>query len=201
MSRDEHAPARSPHAEPREGPPYHYLVLAAVFAVAAIAMPAGHERSHERPSDAAKPAPAAPPARPAPARGAISTPRRDTGARPARRHALAGSAPDAAPGAAPPEPSAPPPPAGELDRTAAKASLAEAAAKAAYCRRGGDPGGVATVAVTFLATGKVGGAAVTAPATLADTPTAQCIAGRMRGATVPAFEGKPVTLMHRVHLY
>ena len=85
----------------------------------------------------------------------------------------------------------------EFDKTAAAAALAAAAADAASCKAEGDPSGVARVAVTFAPSGRVTSAVVSGPP-FAGTTTGGCIARKLRGASVPPFDGSPVIVNRTV---
>jgi predicted Zn finger-like uncharacterized protein len=93
------------------------------------------------------------------------------------------------------EPSAEP--SGPFDRAAASAALTTSAAQASGCRKDGDPSGVASVVVTFAPSGRVTSANISGPP-FAGTPTGGCIAGALRKARIPAFEGERVTVSKTV---
>ncbi|WP_437815817.1 hypothetical protein [Sorangium sp. So ce1078] len=152
---------------------------------------------------AAPVASAAPAARAAPAAGAA--PQAGDGAqaveRPARAEAPA--APERAkPPAKQPPASSPLLPAKDeparFDQGAASSALASAAAAAAGCTGEGLTG-TARVAVTFSPSGKTMSARVEG-GDLVGTATAACIAAAFRSATVPPFEGIPVTVMKQVKI-
>ncbi len=96
---------------------------------------------------------------------------------------------------------APPAPAGgaEFDRSAAKNALARAASAAAGCKKPDDPSGAAKVQVTFSSSGRVTVAKVSGPP-FQGTPTGSCIAAAFRGATIPPFDGAPVSVSKDVVL-
>ena len=95
---------------------------------------------------------------------------------------------------------APPAPVGpEFDKAAATAALSAAAAEASTCRAEGDPSGQAHVSVTFANSGRVTSANVSG-VPYAGTATGGCIAVKMRKATVPPFEGPPVTVFKTVNV-
>jgi hypothetical protein len=75
--------------------------------------------------------------------------------------------------------------------------LNASAAQASACRKDGDPSGVASVVVTFAPSGRVTSANISGPP-FAGTPTGGCIAGALRKARVPAFEGDRVTVSKTV---
>lgn len=94
------------------------------------------------------------------------------------------------------EPPAEPPP---FDKSAAGTALNEATAHATQCRSSSDPSGTALVVVTFAPSGRVTSATISGPP-FAGTPVGGCIAGRFRGARVPAFTGEMVTVSKTVVL-
>jgi len=98
----------------------------------------------------------------------------------------------------PPEP-APAAQGPDFDKAAASAALAAAAADASGCKVEGDPSGQAHVNVTFAPSGRVTSAIVTGPP-FAGTATGGCIARKMRGATVPPFDGSPVTVSRTLNI-
>ncbi|WP_437578661.1 hypothetical protein [Sorangium sp. So ce887] len=85
-----------------------------------------------------------------------------------------------------------------FDQSAASSALASAAAAAAGCTGEGLTG-TARVAVTFSPSGKTMSARVEG-GDLVGTATAACIAAAFRSATVPPFEGIPVTVMKQVKI-
>ncbi|WP_437969108.1 hypothetical protein WMF04_07355 [Sorangium sp. So ce260] len=85
-----------------------------------------------------------------------------------------------------------------FDQGAASSALASAAAAAAGCTGEGLTG-TARVAVTFSPSGKTMSARVEG-GDLVGTATAACIAAAFRSATVPPFEGIPVTVMKQVKI-
>ncbi|WP_437611837.1 hypothetical protein WMF20_07250 [Sorangium sp. So ce834] len=152
---------------------------------------------------AASAAAAAPATAAAPAAGA--GPQSGEGAQAAERpaRAAAPSAPERAKPAAkqPPATSSLLPASDEparFDQSAATSALASAAAAAAGCTGEGLTG-TARVAVTFAPSGKTMSARVEG-GDLVGTATAACIAAAFRSATVPPFEGIPVTVMKQVKI-
>lgn len=151
----------------------------------------------------------------------VKAPAAQAGPAISREPAAATAAPGAAPGSEPkpqampePKPAAPeaneeptaeprparePPaePSGPFDRAAASAALTTSAAQASGCRKEGDPTGVASVVVTFAPSGRVTSANISGPP-FAGTPTGGCIAGALRKARIPAFEGERVTVSKTV---
>jgi hypothetical protein len=87
----------------------------------------------------------------------------------------------------------------EFDRGAAKAALAAAAGRAAGCKPADDPGGGAKVSVTFAPSGRVTSSRVTGPP-YQGTAIGGCIAAAFRSASVPPFDGDPVTVTRDVTL-
>ncbi|HTN82143.1 MAG TPA: hypothetical protein VL242_00590, partial [Sorangium sp.] len=85
-----------------------------------------------------------------------------------------------------------------FDQSAASCALASAAAAAAGCTGEGLTG-TARVAVTFSPSGKAMSSRVEG-GDLVGTATAACIAAAFRSATVPPFEGIPVTVMKQVKI-
>jgi hypothetical protein len=73
-----------------------------------------------------------------------------------------------------------------FDRGAAAASLG--AVKVASCKKPDGPTGSGHVSVTFSPDGSVQSAVVDQPP-FAGTPVGGCVAGKFRGARVPAFGG------------
>jgi hypothetical protein len=101
---------------------------------------------------------------------------------------------------APPIAAPPPPSSGaEFDQSAAKASLAAAAGRAVGCKQPDDPSGGATVSVTFAPSGRVTSSKVTS-APFQGTVMGGCIASAFRSASVPPFEGAPVTVTKNVSI-
>ncbi len=94
-----------------------------------------------------------------------------------------------------------PPPSGgaEFDKAAAKAALASAASRAAGCKPADDPGGGAKVSITFAPSGRVTTSRVTGPP-YQGTTIGGCIAAAFRSASVPPFDGAPVTVARDVTL-
>ncbi len=86
-----------------------------------------------------------------------------------------------------------------FDKSAAGTALNEATAHAAQCRSVSDPSGTALVVVTFAPSGRVTSATISGPP-FAGTSVGGCIAGRFRGARVPAFAGEMVTVSKTVVL-
>jgi hypothetical protein len=82
---------------------------------------------------------------------------------------------------------------------AAVRALKLASARAASCKRAGDPHGSAVVMVTFANTGHAASADVTG-APFSGTPTANCLSALLRNARVPAFAGEPVTVKKTIAL-
>jgi hypothetical protein len=88
---------------------------------------------------------------------------------------------------------------GQFDTGAARASLNAAAGGARACKQEGDPSGSASVSITFAPSGRVTSAKVQGPP-FAGTATGGCIASAFRSATVPPFEGSPVTVNKTVSI-
>ena len=129
---------------------------------------------------------------------ATSTPRATAAPSPAG----VGAAPVvAAPAGGAPVVAAPPPPpaAAEFSKSAAIAALAAAAGRAAGCKQADGPSGGATVSITFAPSGRVTSSKVTGPP-FQGTPVGGCIASAFRSASVPPFEGSPVTVTKNVAL-
>lgn len=107
----------------------------------------------------------------------------------------------AAPAVTAPPIAAPPPPSsgGEFDKSAAVAALAAAAGRAVGCKQPDDPSGGATVSVTFAPSGRVTSSKVTG-APFQGTVMGGCIASAFRSASVPPFEGAPVTVTKNVSI-
>jgi hypothetical protein len=105
-----------------------------------------------------------------------------------------------APVVAPPIVIAPPPSSGaEFDQSAARAALAAAAGRALGCKQPDDPSGGASVSVTFAPSGRVTSSKVTS-APFQGTVMGGCIASAFRSASVPPFEGAPVTVTKNVSI-
>jgi hypothetical protein len=85
---------------------------------------------------------------------------------------------------------------GEFNSAAAKAALRNAAGAAAGCPS--DKPGMATVSITFAPSGRVTSSVVSGG--FAGTTTGGCIASAMRSATVPPFDGGPVSVVWKVTL-
>jgi hypothetical protein len=95
---------------------------------------------------------------------------------------------------------APPPSSGaDFDQSAARAALAAAAGRAVGCKQPDDPSGGATVSVTFAPSGRVTSSKVTS-APFQGTVMGGCIASAFRSASVPPFEGAPVTVTKNVSI-
>jgi hypothetical protein len=86
-----------------------------------------------------------------------------------------------------------------FDASAAEAAIGAAAARAASCKKPGDPSGVAVVTVTFSTSGRATTANV-AGEPFAGTATGGCIAATLRAARVPAFSGDFVTVKKSVKI-
>jgi len=86
-----------------------------------------------------------------------------------------------------------------FSKDAATVALQHAAAEALSCRQPGDPAGSARVVVTFAPSGRVTSANISG-GPFAGTATGGCIAGRFRGATVPAFSGGFVTVSKTISI-
>jgi hypothetical protein len=115
----------------------------------------------------------------------------------------AGAAPVVAP---PPVTAAPvvvvPPPApaaAEFNKSAAVAALNAAAGRAAACKQPDGPSGGATVSITFAPSGRVTSSKVTGPP-FQGTPAGGCIASAFRSASVPPFDGSPITVTKTVNV-
>ena len=105
-----------------------------------------------------------------------------------------------APVVAPPIVIAPPPSSGaDFDQSAARAALAAATGRALGCKQPDDPAGGATVSVTFAPSGRVTSSKVTS-APFQGTVMGGCIASAFRSASVPPFEGAPVTVTKNVSI-
>ena len=94
-----------------------------------------------------------------------------------------------------------PPPSSDADfnRSAAMAALTAAAGRAAGCKQADDPSGGAAVSVTFAPSGRVTSSKVTS-APFQGTVIGGCIASAFRSASVPPFEGAPVTVTKNVSI-
>jgi hypothetical protein len=98
-----------------------------------------------------------------------------------------------------PETPAAPAPTRQFDAASARAAVAKAAASVSYCpRKGNDPRGSANATVTFGPSGKVTGATVGAP--FAGKPIGACIEGRLRQATISAYDGGSKSVPTRVRV-
>ncbi|MFT3769425.1 MAG: hypothetical protein QM820_28640 [Minicystis sp.] len=87
-----------------------------------------------------------------------------------------------------------PVPTGEISRSAAAKSINEAARRAAASCRGEDAGVLnVPVSVTFASSGRATTARVNG-GPLVGTAAGSCLATALRGASVPPFEGAPVTV-------
>lgn len=145
-----------------------------------------------------EPAAAAPTAAAAAAANATPTPRATAAPSPAG----AGAAPVAAKPTATAAPTVvvvppPPPAAAEFNKSAAVAALAAAAGRAAGCKQPDGPTGGATVSITFAPSGRVTSSKVTGPP-FQGTPVGGCIASAFRSASVPPFDGSPITVTKTV---
>lgn len=95
-----------------------------------------------------------------------------------------------------PAPASAPKPAsgpGPFNVSAAKSSLATAAANAAACAKPGGPSGSGKVQVTFSTSGRVTSATVVS-GPFGGTAVGGCVASTFRRARVPAFSGNPTTV-------
>jgi hypothetical protein len=209
------------------GPVRRFFQAVAVLAVGvalAVAVVAHRTRRSEDVSHALAPgepavaviAPAAPPPNPAvvapslaasdaiPAAGPAGAPARMALARrPLRATAHALAAPSTAElEAAPPIDllAIPPPPTVALDRSAAAIAIAAAGrGAAAACADAEDGPVVVPVCVTFEPAGRVTSARVT-KGPLTGTAEGACVAKELRGASVPPFDGDPVTVNTTIRL-
>ena len=93
----------------------------------------------------------------------------------------------------------PPPAAAEFNKSAAVAALAAAAGRAAGCKQPDGPSGGATVSITFAPSGRVTSSKVTGPP-FQGTPVGGCIASAFRSASVPPFDGSPITVTKTVNV-
>lgn len=91
------------------------------------------------------------------------------------------------------------PPAPEFDRGAAATALAAAAGAAKGCSTPGGPTGTVRVRVVYAPTGKISSAQVEG-APIAGTPVGGCIAAAFRGASIPPFDGSPVSVSKSVSI-
>ena len=96
-------------------------------------------------------------------------------------------------------PPPPPPAAAEFNKSAAVAALAAAAGRAAGCKQPDGPSGGATVSITFAPSGRVTSSKVTGPP-FQGTPVGGCIASAFRSASVPPFDGSPITVTKTVNV-
>jgi Sec-independent protein translocase protein TatA len=90
---------------------------------------------------------------------------------------------------APAGPSTAPP----FSKASAISALGSASSAAGGCKKPGGPTGVGKVQVTFAPSGRVTSATVMGPP-FAGTAVGGCVAGKFRGAKVPAFSGNAVTV-------
>jgi hypothetical protein len=100
---------------------------------------------------------------------------------------------------APPAKTSTPTATGDFDKAAASAALGGAVAKAAACKKAGDPSGQAKVQVTFAPSGRVTVANILGPP-FAGTATGSCIAMAFKSASVPPFQGDPMTVSKTVSI-
>lgn len=82
---------------------------------------------------------------------------------------------------------------GSFDKGAAIAALSGAAAQASGCKRPGGPTGSGKAIVTFAPSGRVTSANVSG-GEFGGSPVGSCVASVFRRASVPAFNGDPVTV-------
>jgi hypothetical protein len=87
-----------------------------------------------------------------------------------------------------------------FDKSSAEKALTALAARAANCRKVGEPPGMASVAVKFEPSGQISDVRVIGKP-YADTPTAQCISSRFLGVRIHGFKGEPQTLVKNFMLY
>ncbi len=139
---------------------------------------------------------AAPKAEPAPVKAIAPAPK---AAAPAPKAAEAAPV-DTADLPMPVIPPLPPKPMVDISRPAVAVAIANVGMRAASCREEGAGPVAVPVSVTFSPKGNVTGAVVTGGA-LAGTKEGACVASLLRGATVPAFDGDPVTVTTTVHLH
>ena len=78
-----------------------------------------------------------------------------------------------------------------FDRGAAASALGSVNVQS--CKKAGGPTGAGKVKVTFAPSGSVESAVIEGPP-YEGTPVGGCIAGKYRGAHVPAFSGPPVSV-------
>ncbi len=123
------------------------------------------------------------------------------GAKPQATTTTAGTAAPAATttAAAAPAKTSTPAATGDFDKAAASAALGGAVAKAAACKKAGDPSGQAKVQVTFAPSGRVTVANILGPP-FAGTATGSCIAMAFKSASVPPFQGDPMTVSKTVSI-
>jgi predicted Zn finger-like uncharacterized protein len=107
--------------------------------------------------------------------------------------AITGSVKNAPP---PPAPAAPAAGGAAFDRGAAAAALGGIADSASSCKKPGGPTGEGHVSITFSPSGSVLSAIVDQPP-YAGTAVGGCVAGKFRGAHVPAFSGGNLTIGKR----
>jgi hypothetical protein len=86
-----------------------------------------------------------------------------------------------------------------FDDAAAGAALEDIAAKLGSCKKGGGPTGTGVADITFGPDGTAKEVAIT-EGPFKGTPSGGCIAGKFRGARVPAFSGSPVHVKKRFSL-
>jgi hypothetical protein len=84
----------------------------------------------------------------------------------------------------------------EFDRGAAAAALGNIANSVGSCKKPGGPTGDGHVQITFSPDGSVRSAIVDQPP-FAGTAVGGCVAGKFRGAHVPAFSGGPIPVGKR----
>jgi hypothetical protein len=82
---------------------------------------------------------------------------------------------------------------GSFDKGAAIAALSGAAAQASGCKRPGGPTGAGKAIVTFAPSGRVTSANVSG-GDFGGSPVGSCVASVFRRASVPPFQGDPVTV-------
>jgi predicted Zn finger-like uncharacterized protein len=90
-------------------------------------------------------------------------------------------------------PAAGPSTAPPFSKASAISALGSASSAAGGCKKSGGPTGVGKVQVTFAPSGRVTSATVMGPP-FAGTAVGGCVAGKFRGAKVPAFSGNAVTV-------
>jgi hypothetical protein len=96
-------------------------------------------------------------------------------------------------------PPLPPKPTVDINRAAVAVAIGGVSMKAASCREAGADPVAVPVTVIFAPNGHVTSAVINGGA-LAGTKEGACLAGMLRGATVPAFDGDSVTVTTTVHL-